>query len=522
MILQPLEERLNHLSPARLALLRRRLVQKSLTEVRDQQIPRRATSRPCIASFSQQQLWFLDQLSPATSTYNVPYAMRILGELDVDALTQAFEAVVGRHQVLRTVFADMLGKPVQVVLRTWPGVLRTVDLRGQSPERQQAEALRLIEEDARRPFQLARDLMLRGLIVRLNDRESILLHVSHHIGWDYRSRVILYQELAHCYAAFAAGRRPTLPELPIQYADFALWQRHRLRGKALEELTTYWKSELRDVPTQLCLPTDRKRPQVQSQRGAKYFFDLPVRLVESARSLSVNEGVTLYMALLAAFQAFLFNLTGQGDFCIGSPVAGRNQVQTEDLIGFFINTVVLRGRMSAELTFRELLKRMRKTVLGVHTHQELPFERLVDIVRPPRNLGHNPLFQVNFRVASAEAPILELPGLIVSPLDLIDTATSKFDLAMELTTLPNIRSYCEYNTDIFSQATIAGFCDQFLAILDTLLKGPEIRLGDLGSRRSIGASTSGRPHPIAGLGSLRRTGTDGTRALIASSRRRGE
>jgi hypothetical protein len=517
-----LQERLDRLTPAGRALIQQRLARNSKSTVPQGEIPRRARTGPCVASFSQQQLWLLDQLTPDTSTYNVPYAMRLRGALDVEALAQALEMVIGRHQVLRTILASVMGNPVQVVMSSWPTVLRVVDLRGRSPDRQEVEVRQLLEDEARRPFHLDRDLMLRACVVLLEDHESIFLHVAHHVAWDYQSRALLYSELAHFYEALATRVSPSLPELPIQYADFAVWQRRRMRGELLAELTAYWKAQLAGVPTELRIPTDCPRPPVQRMRGAKYFFDLSPRLVEAAKSLSGTEGVTLYMTLLAVFQSFLFTLTGQDDFCVGSPIAGRNQVQTENLIGFFINTVVLRGRLSSELAFRELLNRVRETVLGAHAHHELPFESLVEIVRPPRNLGRNPLIQVNFRVASLAPPVLQLPGLSITPLELIDTATSKFDFAMELTTLPGVASYCEYDTDLFTLPTIEGLCGQFQRTLDALLDRPDIRLGELGPCRAIahGASAGTRLIPV--LGSPRRSPIEDSDARASRASHEGE
>jgi Condensation domain len=513
------QDRLERLSPGQWALLQQRLAGKGPPAARESSIPRRAGAGPCPVSSCQQRLWFLDQLSPGTSTYNVPYAMRLEGDPNIAALARALESVVERHEALRTVFACVAGTPVQVVLRKWAPVLRVVDLRERPGDDKVAEARRLLEDEARWPFNLARDPMLRSLLVQLSDRECHFLHVTHHIAWDYRSRVILYAELARGYEAFAAGRSMSRPDPPIQYADFAVWQRRRLRGERLERLTAYWQGQLAGVPARLELPTDRPRPPIQSQLGAKYFFDFPPRLVEAAKALSRQEGATIYMTLLAAFYVFLYRLTDQDDICVGSPIAGRDQVETEDLIGFFINTLVLRGRISGDLTFREWIKRVREVTLEAYAHQELPFEKLVEIARPPRDLSRNPLFQVNFRVAAAAPPTLELRGLTVAPLDLIDTATSKFDLAFELSTLPGARSYCEYSTDLFTESTAKRFSAGLLETIEAILSRPEVQLRAV-SGPAFPVHEGHRPFPGGRLIGRRRTPvTDSSSNDVNSGRR---
>jgi hypothetical protein len=478
-----LKARLGQLTPEQRAALQQRLARKGAPAVAAR-IPRRRRAGPAPLSFCQQRLWFLDQLSPGTSTYNVPYAVEIAGGLDVPALVKSLDEIVRRHEVLRTVFASVSGTPVQVVLPKWPAILRTADLRSLPEAGRDAEAVRLLAEEGARPFRLSRDPMLRCLLVRLADERYQFLHVTHHVAWDYRSRVILYDKLAQLYEGFATGHPATLPVLPIQYADFAVWQRQRLQGAEMERLAGYWKHQLADAPASLDLPTDRPRPSVQSLAGAKYFFDLPAVLAEAAQALSRQEGVTPYMTLLAAFKAFLYLLTGQEAISVGSPVAGRDQPETEPLIGFFINTLVHHTKLSGDLTFRQLLARVREVTLGSFTHQEMPFEKLVEVVRPPRDLGRNPLFQVNFRHASAAPPILRLAGLAVEPLQLVDTLTSKFDLALELNTTLGGRSYCEYSTDLFTEATAARLVGEFEAVLRGALARPDLPLAALDLRRA--------------------------------------
>jgi alpha-ketoglutarate-dependent taurine dioxygenase len=519
-----LSNRISELSPERRAVLERRLMKRDGTAPGEPTIPRRRPEDPRLLSFNQQRLWFLDQLSPDTPTYNVPTAARIGGPLDVEALRRALDAIVDRHEVLRTTFDCVDGSPVPVLREGWPTVLRTVDLRGWPDATREAEAQRLLTREAGRPFDLSRDLMLRATLLRLREREFILLIVTHHIAWDLRSKALLYQELAALYEAFRAGRRAPLPELPIQYADFALWQRRCLRdGAALERLTSYWKRRLAGAPPRLEVPADHPRPPIQSLRGAKSFFALPAALVDGAKALGRQAGCTLYMTLLAAFKAFLGAYTGQQDICVGSPIAGRDRVETEALIGFFINTLVLRTDLSGNPTFRELLGRVREVTLGAYAHQEMPFEKLVEIQRPPRDLSRMALFQVNFRVASAPPPPLGLTGLTVTPLELIDNATSKFDLALELATTEGSSSYFEYSTDLFREATIGRMRDDFERVLDAVLAHPDTPLNDLdpfiaiATRRRTMEQTkdAGRAQPqIKGLREIRRKAVDLSRASL--------
>jgi hypothetical protein len=493
--------RLGQLSPEQRALLQQRLGKKAPAAA-SPQVPRRPTGGPCPLSFSQQRLWFLDQLLPRAAAYNVPYAMELSGELNVPALAAALEAVVNRHEVLRTVFRAARTTPVQVVLRNWPPVLRTVDLRQAPDSRTPAAVAAALREEATRPFQLDRDLTLRCLLLQLADDLSIFLHVSHHVAWDYRSRVVLYEDLGRAYATACKGEPVSLPELPIQYADYAAWQRERLQGAELEQLAAYWKGQLASAPPALELPVDHPRPPVQSLKGGKYFFHLPQELVEAAKGVARQEGVTLYMALLAAFKTFLFWLTGQEGISVGAPIAGRNLEQTEPLIGFFINTLVLHTKVAGDLSFRQLLRCVREVTLGAYAHQDMPFEKLVEVLRPPRDLSRNPIFQVNFRVASASPPALTLPGVTIAPLEVIDTETSKFDLALELGAAAGCSSYWEYSTDLFELPTIVALSQDFERLLAGLLQAPDLPIGDLPEGQPLAQRRPPAPQrtePVLGL-----------------------
>jgi hypothetical protein len=486
-----LRQRLANLTPEQRALLEQRLLGKGGAGAAEQGIPRRQGTGPCALSFCQQRLWFLDQLSPNTPTYNVPIALRLRGPVNLPALDRALEALVARHEVLRTTFDCPSGTPVQVVAPAWPKVLRVVDLRGK-PGAGGGALGALLKVEAARPFDLSRDVMLRATLLRLADDDAILLLLSHHVAWDLRSKTLMFEELAAVYNAAVRGAEADLPPLPIQYADFALWQRQHLQGPTLERLVSYWKQQLAGAPPTLEVPGDHPRPPVQSLKGGKYFFPFPPALLEQAKAVGRQHRVTLYMTLLGAFKVFLFASSGQEDLCVGSPIAGRNHVETEKIIGFFINTLVLRTRLGGEPAFAEVLARVREVTLGAHAHQELPFEKLVEVLRPPRDLSRNPLFQVNFRVANAPAVPPDLRGLDVTQMDLIDNATSKFDLALEVGAAEGVKSYWEYSTDLYTEASVVRLRGEFERLLGELLAEPGRPVPELPAFRELQAARGAR------------------------------
>ena len=462
-------------------------------EVRSYAIAKRAPGDPCPLSFSQQRLWFLDQLSPADPTYNIPYAMTIRGALDVAALQKSLDALVGRHEILRTTFDNVDGTPVPVLADHWKVELKQFDLRRLKPEERQAKARLLLTKLAYRGFNLARDLMLRGVLLRMQDDEWIFLHVSHHIAWEFRSTALMYGEMTELYAHFAAGKTLALPELPIQFSDFALWQRQFLQGDMLERLGAFWKEQLKDVPAELNLPANFPRPPVPTRGGKRYPMVLSGKLLDSAKALSLQSGVTPFMSLFGAFNVFLFCCTGAEDICVGSPIARRRRAEIEPMIGFFVNTLVLRSDLSGNPTFRQLLGKVSRVILGAIAHADLPFDKLVEIVRPPRAAGRMPLFQVNFRVVKDPVPVLPLRGLEVSPPEWIDNATSKFDLSLELVATGGAAGFFEYSTDLFKEETIAGMAVDFERVLRALVDHPDVPLNDLEVVNQVRSRMLGRP-----------------------------
>ena len=430
-------------------------------------------------SFAQQRLWFMDQLEAESPLYNEPQAFRISGSLNVGALRQAFEAVVSRHEALRTTFPLVDEHPMQCITEKGSISVPVIDLTGLPETDRESEAQRLVAEEFRRPFDLARGPLLRVNLLCLGDSEHILLLTMHHIITDGWSIGILMQEIAALYEAFSQGTFPLLPDLPIQYADFAVWQREWLKGEALKDQTSYWKKQLGGNFPHMELPTDHPRPAAQTYQGKKKSLVLNNTLYEALKALSQREGVTLFMTLLAAFQTLLHRYTGQDDIIVGSANANRNRLEIEGLIGFFVNTLVLRTDLSGNPTFCDLLKRVRKVALGAYAYQELPFDKLVEELQVPRDLSYNPLFQVMFVLQNAPMEPLQLSDLSLSPLE-IATDTAKFDLTLELIEEPvGLTTSIEYNTDLFDSDTIDRMAGHFQALLEGIIANPDARLSEL-------------------------------------------
>ncbi|MBD1900681.1 amino acid adenylation domain-containing protein [Trichocoleus sp. DQ-A3] len=430
------------------------------------------------ASFAQQRLWFLDQLFPGNTFYNVATALRLKGSLNAWALEETFNEIVRRHEALRTTFRMLDGQPVQVIAPSLTIPLPLIDLRHLSATEREAETRRLATEERSRPFDLSQDSLLRVMLLQLDSSEHVLLLNLHHIISDGWSIGVLIRELGTLYTAFGNNERSPLPELPIQYADFADWQREWLQGEVLETQLAYWKQQLNNLPS-LNLPTDKPRPAAPTYQGATQFLELPKSLSEELEALSQRQGVTLFMTLLAAFQTLLYRYTQQEDIVVGSPIANRNRREIEGLIGFFVNSLVLRTNLSGNPTFLELLSRVREVALGAYAHQDLPFEKLVEELHPERNLSQHPLFQVAFSLQNTPIEALELPGLTLSHLD-FDNPSAKFDLEFHLWESPEaIKGQVIYSTDLFDDATITRMLGHFQTLLEGIVANPEQSLCEL-------------------------------------------
>lgn len=434
---------------------------------------------PLPLSYAQQRLWFLDQLEPGGAIYNLPIAFRLTGVLDVTALEKSLDAIIQRHDILRTIFPAQDGQPVQVILSSLPLTLSVVDLREFPDASREIEVRHRAIAESRQLFDLAQGPLWSVKLLWLADEEHVLLLNMHHIVFDGWSFDVFFQELTALYSAFSSSRRSPLPALPLQYGDFALWQRMWFQGAILESQLSYWKQQLGGNIPLLTLPTDRPRPPLQSFRGATRSFVLTLTLSEALKALSRQEGLTLFMTLLAAFKTLLYRYTGQEDLLIGVPIAGRTRVATEALIGFFVNTLALRTNMGGNPRFRELLGNVRQVALDAYDHQDLPFEKLVDELRLERSPSHTPLVQVMFALQNAPRLAPQLPGLMLDQID-IENGTAKFDLTMSMRdTEQGLKGTVEYATDLFDDATISRMLGHFQTLLEGIVAHPEGRLTDL-------------------------------------------
>ncbi|WP_157937623.1 non-ribosomal peptide synthetase, partial [Oceaniglobus roseus] len=445
----------------------------SMTAIRT--IPRDGPQR---LSFSQERLWFLDQLEPGNPFYNIPAPTRLRGPLDRDAMGRALNEIVRRHDSLRTRFATADG-PVQIVEPEFTLDIPVVDLTHLLPAAREDEARRRAIADAGTPFDLEKGPPVRATLLRLAEDDHVILFNMHHIISDGWSMGVLVTEFSAIYRAYAAGRDHDLPPLAIQYADFARWQRGWLQGETLQRQLSYWAEALRDAPPVLALPTDRPRPSAQSYRGATHDVVIPADLVAELYALGARHQSTLYMVLLSAFDVLLARYARERDICVGTYIANRNRAEIESLIGFFVNMLVLRADVDPEADFATLLRAVRHTALEGYANQDLPFEYLVDHLKPERSLAHSPLFQVVFVLQNTPMDDLDASGLATEPLA-VDSHVSKFDLTLRLTEKDGQLGGCfEYATDLFDAATIAAVADQFLHLLGDIVRRPQARLRDL-------------------------------------------
>jgi amino acid adenylation domain-containing protein len=429
-------------------------------------------------SFAQQRLWFLDLWERGSSFYNVSTILHIRGPLQMEALEQSINEILRRHEALRTTFVEEQGQPVQRIALESAVEVGVTDLEQLPEQERRAEADRLAMEETKRPFDLSRGPLFRARVFRLDEQEHVLVLVMHHIVTDGWSMGVFFRELSLLYEAYKKKEPSPLEDLPIQYADFAIWQRQWLRGEVLEREVEYWKERLEGLAV-LELPTDRARPAVMSYRGARRSFVLSEGLVEGLKVLSREEGVTLFMTLLAAFQTLLHRYSGQEDIGVGSPIANRNQVEIEGLIGFFVNTLVLRIDVGGDPSFRELMGRVREVALGAYAHQDLPFEKLVEEINPDRDASRSPLFQVMLVLENAPEPKPELAGLEVESLE-GRTETAKFDLTLFLTEEEGrLRGIFEYNTDLFEGSTMERMIGHWETLLEGIVANPDQRLSEL-------------------------------------------
>ncbi|HEX8318268.1 amino acid adenylation domain-containing protein [Longimicrobium sp.] len=430
-------------------------------------------------SFAQERLWFMDQLEPGSAAYNVPVAVRLGGALDVAALERALGEIVRRHEALRTVFAEVDGAPVQVVAPVGGFALPVEDLSGLGEADREAKVSRRAGEEAARPFDLAAGPLFRAALLRLGADEHVLLVGMHHIVSDGWSMGVLFRELSALYTAYRGGGESPLPELSVQYADYAVWQREQFAGEVLDRQLAYWRERLAGAPELLELPADHPRPPAQTYRGAMVPVQLPLQLQERLQALGRSEGATLYMTLLSAYQVLLSRYSGSEDVVVGSPTAGRTRAEVEELIGFFVNTMVLRTDLSGDPSFRELLGRVREATLGAYEHQELPFERLVAELQPERSRSHAPIFQASFTMDDAQGTGSGLAELSLQGVG-AELGVAKLDLALTLLTTPQgLRGGVTYSTDLFERATIERMVRHLERVLEQAAANADVRLSRL-------------------------------------------
>ncbi|WP_035057026.1 non-ribosomal peptide synthetase [Andreprevotia chitinilytica] len=430
-------------------------------------------------SYAQQRLWFLDRFEPGSATYNTAVALRLRGQLDIAALKAAFAGIVARHDALRTTFGVADDQPYQIIAPALDLALPLTDLAALPADAREAQALQLARDAAETPFDLSAGPLLRTALLRLSEDEHILLLTMHHIVTDGWSMGILIDELARSYAAHAAGHAPALPPLTMQYADFARWQKQWLASGVLNKQLDYWTRQLAGVPTLLTLPTDRPRPPAQSFRGDRLPFVVPAAATAALHVLSRQSQATLFMALSAVFDILLAKHAGQQDICVSTPIANRQRSELEPLIGLFVNLLVLRTHVDPQATFAELLQQVRRVTFDAYEHQDVPFDRLIDALKPERHASHSPLFQVMLVLQNAQTQAATLPGLTLENVD-VAWHTAKYDLTLDVQEVDGqLRCAFEYNTDLFDRDTIARMAGHFTTLLDAILADPARRIGDL-------------------------------------------
>ncbi|MDB4951182.1 MAG: tycC3, partial [Gemmatimonadetes bacterium] len=449
------------------------------------EVERVSRDGPLPLSFAQERIWFLTQLAPELSAYHVPRALRIRGPLVPGAIEQSYGALVARHEVLRTTFPSVGGRPVQVIHPPAPVPVPVVDLSGLPGPVREEEVQRIIVEVGRKRFDLANGPLIRVVLLRLGADEHVVVQAEHHLVHDGWAEGVLMRDLLGSFSAFVEGRPAALPELPIQFADYAAWQRRWVDGPVLEEQLGYWKAQLAGAPAVLELPTDRPRPPVQRFQGGEELLPLSVATVAALREMGRREGVTLFMAALAGFNALLHRYSGQDDIVVGTVLANRRWREAEGLLGMILNTLPLRTSLQGDPTVRELLGTVRQTCLGAYGHQDAPFEMIVDAVRPQRNLSYPAVFQVMFAFHDARMPMLEAPGFVLTGLD-AHNRSSKFDMLVIVQADPapegeerGMTAAIEYNSDLFDAATIQRFARHFENLLRILPASLDLRLSEL-------------------------------------------
>ncbi|HEU4766139.1 MAG TPA: condensation domain-containing protein, partial [Pyrinomonadaceae bacterium] len=471
-------KRIADLSPEKRGLLAQRLKGTQKVSSAAKRIPRHNGSGDLPLSYAQQRLWFLDQLRPGDATYNIPAAVRLRGSLNVKAMEDALSEVVRRHEILRTTFPAVAAQPRQVIHSAQPIRLPVKSLMSLPEDLREDEVRRLARLNSSEPFDLAHGPLLRASLTQIGDEDYVLMFTIHHIISDGWSLGVMVREVGVLYEAFYKGETSPLPEMAIQYKDYAVWQQQPFHQELFAQQLEYWKKQLAGLHPTIDLST-RPRPPVQSFRGSVEEFALPEKLSQSILELGQREGATLFMTLLTAFSVLLHRYTGRNDLVVGTDVANRNSSDTEGLIGFFINQLIVRAHTSGDPTFRELLRRLKDVALDGFANQELPFERLVAALQPERSLSYTPLFQVKLVVQNTPVEPIGLHGLTLEPFT-VHNGTVGFDLILTVAESTNkLQGSLEYNTDIFDAAAIQRLLGHYETILKSAVSDPELRISQL-------------------------------------------
>ena len=479
-----LHEEVSQLSPIKKALLQKLLLQKAAREFELKPIPKRHAGCTVPLSSAQKRLWFLDQLMPGKASFNVPTALRLKGPLDAQVLEQSLNELIKRHEVLRTRFESVGGHPVQKIEPSLTMRIPVVDLSEMAEADRESEATRLTNEEIHRPFDLKQAPLLRSSLLRLGCEDHIFVATIHHIVTDGWSMVIFTQELTAIYEARVKGMPSPLKELPIQYGDYAYWQQEWMSREGLDNLLSYWREKLSGAPELIKLRTDRPRPSVQTSRGAMLSRVQSKELTQALKSLCHREGVTLFILLLAVFKVLLRHYSNQDDIVVGTNIANRNRVETEGLIGFFINQIVLRTVFSGDPSFRQILAQVRETALGAFAHQDMPFEKLVEELQPGRSLSYSPISQVKIEFQDVVTPAHSTVSLIPKGLETsmvsVESSVIRYDLHLFLLdTDHGLVTSLGYSADLFNPDTVAQMIDQFQILLETVVDQPNIVLNAL-------------------------------------------
>jgi amino acid adenylation domain-containing protein len=436
----------------------------------------------CPASFAQERLWFLDQFEPNSALYNLLSVFRMKGQLSLPALQYSIDNIIERHETLRTIFGTEDERPIQIILPKLHLPIRIEDISAVPSDQREAEMTRLVQEAVNRPFDLTRGPLIRMMVIKMADDEHVMAITYHHIIYDGWSAAVFFKELNAFYTAYLNAQPAQVPELSVQYADYAAWQKEWLQGEALDQEMAFWREHLAGAPALIEIPADRPRPAAQTFQGARMLFSLTRELTDAIEQLSRKHNVTVFMTLLSALEVLLGRYTNQHDFVIGTPIAGRTRVELEPLIGFFANTLVLRADLAGDPTFLDVLRRVRDTALNAFVHQEVPFEKIVEELQPERSLSYNPLFQVMFAfqtLSKDQKDQLELGPLQLSDIN-IQRVTSKFDLTLSFWNDADegglLKGSFEYNTDLFDAATLQRMEQNLITLLNSVVRQPEQRI----------------------------------------------